>query len=143
MAERGVIENRERKQQIADFSGLRFGNITPTDLDAFIDFGDRLFIFIEGKFGGAPVARGQMLAIERLCDACNMPPRRYAFAIIVDHHAPVGSDVDFANTAVRAYRMNGSWQQPMNSKTTLLEAINRLRSYVNNKTKLRSVKDHE
>ena len=34
--QRGVIQNRARKQQIADMSGLRFNKITPTDLWAEI-----------------------------------------------------------------------------------------------------------
>lgn len=139
MVERGVIANRDRKLQVADMSGLRFGKITPTDLDAFIDFGDKLFVFIEGKFSGAPVLYGQMLAIERLCDACDMPPRRYAFAIIVDHYAPSHQDVDFANTIVRTYRMGREWKHPLKRGTTLIEAINRLRAYVDNKTRLRVI----
>ena len=48
MAERGVIRNRQFAQQLRDFSGLRFGKITPTDIDGFMDFGDRLFVVLEG-----------------------------------------------------------------------------------------------
>ena len=47
MFERGVIHNRERGAQIRDYSGLRFGNITPTDIDGFMDFGGRVFVVFE------------------------------------------------------------------------------------------------
>ena len=129
----GVIQNRARKQQIADMSGLRYGNITPTDLDAFLDFGDRLFVFIEGKFFGTPMHRGQMVAIERLCDACNNPPRRFAFAVIADHISPTDEDIDFAQMTVRSIRQNGRWVTPMQYGLTLRSAIDKMRAFVENK----------
>ncbi len=132
IAQRGVIQNRNRRQQIADMSGLRYGNITPTDLDAFMDFGDRLFVFIEGKFIGTPMSRGQMVAIERLCDACNNRPRRFSFAIIADHFSPADEDIDFANMTVRAIRQNGRWTTPLQHGLTLRTAIDKMRAFVAN-----------
>lgn len=124
MAERGVIRNRAFAAQLRDFSGLRYGKITPTDIDGFMDFGDRLFVFIESKYGGASLPYGQMLAIQRLVDACHNPPRRYAAAIICDHHQ--AGDVDFAATTVRTYRWGGVWRKPMQSGVTTRQAIDRL-----------------
>ena len=140
MSDPGVIRSRAYLQQIKNFSGMRFGNISPTDIDGFMDFGDRLFIFIESKCGGAPVPRGQMLALERLCDATNNLPRRYSFAILCDHTTPNGEDVDFATQSVRIYRRNGQWHKPM-APTSVREAVDRLRSYVDNMTRLRAVKE--
>lgn len=131
--QRGVIQNRARKQQIADMSGLRFGKITPTDLDGFLDFGNRLFVFIEGKFISTPVLYGQQLAIDRLCDATNNPPHRYAFAIIADHHNPCNEDIDFANMTVRSIRQNGKWTHPMQKGLTVRVAIDRMISFTENK----------
>lgn len=131
--QRGVIQNRARKQQIADMSGLRFNKITPTDLDGFLDFGNRLFVFIEGKFIATPVSFGQQLAIDVLCDACHAPPARYAFAIIADHHHPSDEDIDFANMTVRTIRQNGKWVAPMRKGTTVRAAIDRMVAFVENK----------
>lgn len=131
--QRGLIQNRARKQQIADMSGLRFHKITPTDLDGFIDFDDRLFVFIEGKYIATPVLYGQGLSIDRLCDACHNPPRRYAYAIIADHHHPVDEDIDFAHMTVRTIRQNGRWTQPMHRTLTVRQAIDRMVAYVENK----------
>lgn len=125
MAERGIIQNREFKQKIADFSGLRFGKITPTDLDAFMDFGNRLFVFVEAKYGSSQLPYGQQLALERLCDACNEPPIRYAVAFIVSHKSE--GDIDFANTTVTKYRWNGKWIKPTSSPSTLLAGIEAFR----------------
>lgn len=131
--QRGVIQNRARKQQIADMSGLRFNKITPTDLDGFIDFDNRLFVFIEGKFIATPVLYGQGLSIDRLCDACHTPPKRYAFAIIADHHHPTSEDIDFAQMTVRTIRQNQRWTQPMQRTLTVRQAIDRMVAFVENK----------
>lgn len=125
MSERGVIRNRAAAQQIRDFSGLRYGRITPTDLDAYMEFGDRLFVFIEAKFGGASMPRGQRMALERLVDAIHAPCRRYATAIVVDQIDQQG-DVDYAVATVRTFRWAGRWRQPMERGLTLRRAINRL-----------------
>lgn len=123
--ERGAIRNREVAQRIADFRGLRWGQITPTDLDGFVEFGDRLFVAFEGKSTGAPMAHGQMLALARLVDACHCPPRRYAAAIVVDYPAGEG-DIDYAAAVVRIWRWAGQWRQPMKRGITLRAAIDRL-----------------
>lgn len=131
--QRGVIQNRARKQQISDMSGLRFDKITPTDLDGFMDFGNRLFVFIEGKFIATPVLYGQQLAIDRLCDATHNPPNRYSFAIIADHCHPVDEDIDFANMTVRTIRQNGNWVHPMQRGLTVKAAIDRMVAFTENK----------
>lgn len=133
LQQRGIIQNRARKQQIADMSGLRFHKITPTDLDGFIDFDDRLFVFIEGKFISTPVLYGQGLSIDRLCDACDNRPHRYAIAIIADHHHPSDEDIDFANMTVRSWRFKGQWRKPLAHGTTVRKAIDRMVAYVENK----------
>lgn len=125
MHERGAIRNRELSRRIADFRGLRWGAITPTDIDGFVEFGDRLFVVIEGKSEGAPIAHGQLLALARLVDATNNPPRRYATAIIVDYPAGVG-DIDYATAVVRTWRWKGEWRQPLQRGISLRVAIDRL-----------------
>lgn len=125
MAERGEIRDRYAATQVRDFRGLRYGRITPTDIDAYLEFSNRLFVFVEAKFGGAPIKRGQLLAIERLTDAVHMPPRRYAAAIVVDH-LTLGGDVDYGQAPVRAWRWAGKWRQPKERGITLRRALDRL-----------------
>ncbi len=126
MGERGVIRNREAKRQIVDMSGLRYGKITPTDLDAFLDFGNRLFVFVECKYMNAPLSYGQRLAIERLVDACHMPPQRYAVAFVVEHNGGE-ADIDFAGTTVRQYRWDGKWLAPKIDGSSLREGVDAFR----------------
>lgn len=132
MAERGVIRNRQFAQQLRDFSGLRFGNITPTDIDGFMDFGDRLFVVLEGKHFGSQLQPGQRLALERLVDACHCPPRRVAVALILDHVETPDQDVDFGACMVRAMRWKGRWVPQHHKQITCRVAIERLKAYSEN-----------
>jgi hypothetical protein len=109
MYPRGVIRNRERAQQLRDFSGLRYGSITPTDIDGFMEFGDRVFIFIESKHAGAPLPKGQRMAIERLTDAISETGRA-SIAIVCEHNTH--DDIDFANCPVREWRVGRQWVKP-------------------------------
>lgn len=63
---RGVIYSRDKKRRLNTFKNLTYGKITPTDIDAFIDFNDKIFIIIEAKGKGVPVPTGQRIALERM-----------------------------------------------------------------------------
>jgi hypothetical protein len=105
---RGVIRNREYYNQVKDYSGLRWGKITPTDLDGFIDFGDKLFVIIELKHGDKKVDRGQELALERL-HASIIKSRKRCFVIVARYDT--SEDVDVSNCIVDSMRCNGKWKQ--------------------------------
>lgn len=142
MFERGVIRNRQFAQQLRDFSGLRFGSITPTDIDGFMDFGDRLFVVLEGKHAGSRLQTGQRMALERLVDACHCPPRRVAVALILDHTEAADEDVNFGASIVCAIRWNGRWVPQQHKQITCRTAVERLKAYSENmqRARLRVVK---
>jgi len=104
---RGKIEHRNRAAQIRDFSGLRYGNITPTDIDGLIEYKDSLFIFFELKMSGVDLPYGQALAIQRLCDSLNKP----AIAFVANHDHQIGEDIDTANAVVCRYYWHGKWYE--------------------------------
>jgi len=115
MAERGVIRNIARKQQINDFSRLRFGNITPTDLDGVIEYKDRGYIFFEVKHGDTPLPFGQKLCMERLVR--DAPSNKTAMAMVVEHEiADVNESIDVAECEVRELYSNIDakmrWRKP-------------------------------
>ena len=70
--ERGVIRNVDEFRRILNFQGLRFGNITPTDIDIFLEFGNTTFVIVEVKWIGAEIPFGQKLALERLAMATSI-----------------------------------------------------------------------
>lgn len=110
---RGVIRNRAKANQVNDFSGLRFGNITPTDLDGIIDFRDRAWVIIEMKTGSAPMPYGQRLALARLTDS--LYKTKPSICIVASHHTM--GDIPVASCQVTELRWKGEWKYPSNSYT--------------------------
>jgi len=104
---RGMINHRERAKQLRDFSGLRFGNITPTDIDGLIEYKDKAYVIIEYKFGEAEIPTGQMIALERICD--DLQNFKHTILIIARHNQPVEKDIDCANAIAEKYRWRKKW----------------------------------
>lgn len=102
---RGIIRNRQYATQIRDFSGMRFGSITPTDIDGYIEYRGRCHVLIELKYGEARLPYGQKLALERLCD--DLEQAKPTLAIIASHTC-VG-DIDVAGATVTETRFHGKW----------------------------------
>ena len=111
---RGQIKNIARKQQINDFSGLRYGNITATDMDGVIDYHDRKYIFFEVKYGNAELPYGQRLCIERLVCDIGKP----SICIIAEHNvSDTNKPVDVGKCKVREIYLNTEkkWRPPKRS----------------------------
>jgi hypothetical protein len=123
MSERGKILNVARKQQINDFAGLIYGTITPTDIDALIDYKNRAYILIEVKYGKAKLPFGQKLALERLVkDTENI---KKSIAIVAEHYIHnTDQQIDISICNVREYFYKGQWRSPKD-KITVKEAIDK------------------
>lgn len=107
---RGAARERKYTTQARDFTGLRYGNITPTDIDALIDFHDRAYVLIETKYTGGMMPFGQRRALERLTDIIRETGRK-SIAIVAEHSNGYG-DIDFAKAVVIEYRFRGEWITP-------------------------------
>lgn len=105
--EPGVIKYRARAKQLHDFRGLRFGNITPTDIDGLIEYQNKAHIFIESKVSGVELPHGQKLALERLCD--DLQRVKPTLIIVCEHDNPPEMDIDVASTRVAMIRYKGAW----------------------------------
>ena len=123
VTERGVIRNRQYAAQIRDYSGLMYGKITPTDIDGFVEFGDKLFVFIELKHKDAPLPTGQRLALERLADAVGETGRK-SLLLIGEHDT--NGDIEAARCVVIAYRYLRKWRRPHRTMT-IRECIDAIR----------------
>lgn len=107
--QRGVIRHRDRAKQIVNFSGLRFANITPTDIDGLIEYRNACFLFIELKHHSKPVIdMGQRLALERLAAGLIKP----ALVLHAIHGAPATDDINAAQAVVHQYFWKGGWKVP-------------------------------
>jgi len=109
---RGEIVLRDRAKQLRDYSGLQFaGGITPTDVDGYLDFGNKVTVFVEFKYGDAPLPYGQRLALERLVDDVSMT--KPAILIVAQHsHHPL-EDIQAHRATVSSYRYKFKWRSPV------------------------------
>lgn len=113
---RGAVSNRPRATQARDFTGLRYGNITPTDSDGWIEYHDKCYVFYEAKHTSAqPMTTGQKLAFERLCD--DLQKVKPVIYILFEHSFPVEQAIDFAICKVESYRFMGEWRKPKQEMT--------------------------
>ena len=124
----GRVRNRKRAEQGRDYSGMKFGTITPSDIDGFMDFGGRLFVFIELKLVGAPFERGQKWAYERLVDACErvgIP----SIVIVARHTTPDDQLIPAASCVVSEFRIGGRWREPKDPSITLRAMVDLFVAY--------------
>jgi len=126
MSNAAMIRNEQHMEQLKDFSGLQFGNIGPTDIDGFLDFGNHLFIFFELKYKSPTLRRGQELALERLCDACQSEERE-AYVIVATHETKVPNKIDVAGAVVDKMRWRGKWYLRRKNRETVRELITKIR----------------
>ena len=110
IAQKGQIIFCDRARQIKDFSGLLFGNITPTDIDGLIEYHGRAYVIIELKFNDRQVPFGQKLALERLTDDLEKAGKQ-SLCIIAKHNTINPRDaIDVANATVSEYRFRLQWR---------------------------------
>jgi len=119
MDNRGKINHKSRSKQIKDYSGVRYGNITPTDIDGFLDFGNKIFAVLEYKHVNAPsLTYGQELALVRLVDT--LAKSKPTIGILATHETSDDEEIDCANAMVEKYRSSGKW---INAKDLTVKAL--------------------
>lgn len=106
---RGMIQNRERARQIIDFSGIRYGNITPTDIDGFFERANEAFVFYELKFREAEMPKGQEVALKRLVDATTKANKKAVLFLCRHEVEDTTKDVNAATAIVKKIYFNGEW----------------------------------
>ncbi len=120
---RGRIQERDRARQIIDFSGLKFGKITPTDIDGLIEYHNQAVIFMEFKYFCAPLPHGQQLALTRLVDNSQRAGKE-AILLICEHHvSDCDSDIIASDAIVREFYYRAKWYH--DGKTTVFDKIQR------------------
>lgn len=125
---RGLIRHRDRRRQIVDMRGLTFGTITPTDLDALIDYHNDAFAFVELKHRGTALERGQKVALVRVVDLVAQAGKRAA--LFVAEHAVdnPARDIDAARCRVRAIYEARAWREP-DEILTLRDGLDQFLAY--------------
>lgn len=112
-----VINSQKRFHQKNNYTGLRWkGKLMPTDIDGFMEFNDRLYIFIESKYGDAPMPYGQRLALERVTDAVEKAGKP-SYCLIASHDTKSDEDIELAKSLVTSVRHDGEWHPVTREKT--------------------------
>ena len=108
---RGSIHSRKRACQMIDYTGLRYNNITPTDIDGCLDFGGEFFVFIEYKVSGVTMPDGQRITYEHIIDSLSSSGK-HAVCIVAEHETRPEEDIDAAQAYVVQYRWEQEWRSP-------------------------------
>ena len=116
---RGVIEFVSRARQLIKFEGIRYRNITPTDIDFCLEFDDTLLILGEVKCVGKTMQKGQRLAITRMCKKW-VRAGSSAYGFVCVHNIPSNKDVYISEcqiTEVLIPTEQNGWRSPKNPIT--------------------------
>lgn len=98
----------DKDRRLVKFEGLRYREIlTPTDIDLFMEFENRCFIFGEFKEYGVDMRYAQQLAFERLCRRAG-----HGAILFVAEHDKGQDDIIAADCRVRCYYrfFDGQWR---------------------------------
>lgn len=106
---KGGIYNPDRARQLRDFRGLRYGNITPTDIDGLIEYKNRGYVLLELKLADNRMPYGQKLALERISDDLERSGKPCLCIIASHYEEDVNTDIDVSNTRVTSYRYKNRW----------------------------------
>jgi len=109
---RGIINDRDRARQIKSYENIRYGKITPTDIDGCIEYHNKAYIIIEGKYGDTELRGGQKLALERLTDDLEKTNKKILLIFFNHHVKNCNEDIKVAEQQVTLYRRNGRWNNP-------------------------------
>jgi hypothetical protein len=136
----GKIHDYKRASQQIDYSGLLDGKVSPTDVDGWLELGDRCHVFLEYKLiTVGKIPGGQELAFKRLMTDLNKV--KPAICIIAYHsqsETVVGDDgverykdIDGAGALVsRIYGENGKEIIKPHQGRTVKDVIQRFLKYV-------------
>lgn len=127
---RGKIQNEERAKQIIDFSGIRFGNITPTDLDGLIEYKNCAYVLMEFKHGNTELPYGQRLALTRMIDDFDKAGKCAALLICEHCVDDPHENIIAADASVRRYYFRGRWYPAVDREFTGRNVLQTIKNFL-------------
>ena len=126
---KGRIKYLERYKQLISYEGLkRRRNITPTDIDGFIDYNGINFVYIEGKLVDKEIDCGQRKALEHAVDSHTSAGHR-SCAIIFRHNEPPENIIMAKDKPVSDIYYDREWREPKQKGITVLGFIELWENY--------------
>jgi hypothetical protein len=103
-----AINNPDGVKQKFDFTGLRVGTGSATDIDASADYHGQVFFFFDAKYGNTPLSEGQRKHYEALCNRI----QGMSIAMVLEHNVPPPAFITLIDCKVRSFYWGGKWQTP-------------------------------
>ncbi len=121
-----MIRNREIIRQTINFTGLKYGSITPTNIDLAIDFDGRVAVFTEYKYKNSRMPYGQKRALITFADGLQKSGIE-TIIIHASHSNLINEDIDGANAIVKKIYYKKKWYN--RKGTTVKEEIDLFLKY--------------
>lgn len=104
-----LIKNEARLKQVIDFTGMTFGKVQPSDIDAYYEIDDEFLVLFEVKYGNTMLSGGQKLGFTRMVSKWNNAIDSSAIGLVVEHRTKVHERVILNDCIVRSTYNNGKW----------------------------------
>ena len=133
-----IINHPERAKQLISFEGMeRRRGIIPTDIDGFIDYSGKVFVYMEAKLVGADVPDGQRLALERAVQSHDQVKGKEgerghkACAILFRHNTNPEEDIIVKDQYVEKcyFKYNNTYKWRNYEKYTVLQFLDKWEDY--------------
>lgn len=109
-----LIRRADLLSRLISFDGLeRHRGITPTDVDAIMDYGGRAWWIAECKYQGNKMPSGQQMALQRMA---NSLPN--CLLIVCEHTSTEGA-IELKDCTVTQMYWQGEWTEPRMKRTVL------------------------
>lgn len=117
-----LIKNRNRVKQVIDFTGVQNGAMHPSDIDAVLEFDNKVLILMEIKYKSKPIPTGQRLMLERICDSWHNEGR--SIVLRVEHqHQDENTNIPLDDCTVSSYYHRNKWVV-LEKKVPFIEYLN-------------------
>lgn len=116
-----LINDLNLIKQGIDFTGIENQKIHPTDIDALLEFDNKVLILMEVKYNGAKIPTGQRLVLERLCDNWD---GKQAIVLKVEHnHEDKKTPIILKNCFMNKYYYKKKWRYSKKKNIYLTEVL--------------------
>lgn len=130
---RGGIKHLSRYKQLISYEGLkRRRNITPTDIDGFIDYNGVSFVYMDAKLENKTLDYGQKLAYQHVVDSHSTAGHE-SCAIIFRHNEPPENIIDAHSSIVSEIYYNSKWSDVSYTQKTVLQWVESWEQYCEKK----------